>query len=531
MSENFQIGHPDADQLNAFMENALPAAERERTLAHLAACADCRMVVALAGGAEEETAGPAVVEEEPRGWWRVPVWQWGLPLAAVLGLVLVTVRRETPRVVGNAPVERAAGKAPVLPAGAVEGESKGEKRIPFGNDNKGNDNKGNENQKDDSKGQKRIDKGLAAQEDMPIEGQSVARLPQPAVKVPEVVGAAAAQGRAMKEMAASSAPMPAPPPPAAAAAAQPTMATRSAVVVGAGAGAGAGAAKAPVAVQAGSGQNTILTGAALAGTTDDVRPVAAVRLGPAPMAAAPKPAAVVAMHPLPSGLATVSVTTAAGAAGAVTTVALDSGSHLFVTRDGGVHWAAVEAKWTGKAVRVGLVGRVAGVPVLAQDAVAGEQFSNASVAALPQKAAGSSSITGVVTDATGAVIPGATVSVKENGGAVVRTATTDSQGRYSIAGVTPGSITLRGTAPGFVQQEVAVGVPGGTRFNQDLRLSVGSVSETVTVTNGDLQTLNAKVGDTDVARKMKKAEAAVFELVTEKGERWVSGDGVVWVKR
>ena len=48
MSELLQSGqHPDADQLSAFLEHALPAHEQEETLAHLAICPHCRSIVAL----------------------------------------------------------------------------------------------------------------------------------------------------------------------------------------------------------------------------------------------------------------------------------------------------------------------------------------------------------------------------------------------------------------------------------------------------------------------------------------------------
>ena len=39
--------HPDADTLTAFSEQLLPAAERQQVVTHLAACADCRDIVAL----------------------------------------------------------------------------------------------------------------------------------------------------------------------------------------------------------------------------------------------------------------------------------------------------------------------------------------------------------------------------------------------------------------------------------------------------------------------------------------------------
>jgi hypothetical protein len=51
--------HPDADQLNAFAEHALPLDEQQATLAHLATCAGCRAIVYLAQPpAPEPTAHP-----------------------------------------------------------------------------------------------------------------------------------------------------------------------------------------------------------------------------------------------------------------------------------------------------------------------------------------------------------------------------------------------------------------------------------------------------------------------------------------
>ena len=46
--EVLELTHPDADVLTAFAEQALVASEREGVLQHLALCADCRDVVALA---------------------------------------------------------------------------------------------------------------------------------------------------------------------------------------------------------------------------------------------------------------------------------------------------------------------------------------------------------------------------------------------------------------------------------------------------------------------------------------------------
>ncbi len=65
--------HPDADTLNAFVENALAGSERERVTQHLSLCAECRDVVALSLP-EEAVENLAVVPHgtregrAPRAW-------------------------------------------------------------------------------------------------------------------------------------------------------------------------------------------------------------------------------------------------------------------------------------------------------------------------------------------------------------------------------------------------------------------------------------------------------------------------------
>ena len=95
MSELLQAGqHPDADQLNAFVEHALPAHEQQQTLAHLAVCPACRQIVALSLPAADQSPIP---EPEPvRHRW-FPRWHpaWaGIPALAALILVVLFVRNE-----------------------------------------------------------------------------------------------------------------------------------------------------------------------------------------------------------------------------------------------------------------------------------------------------------------------------------------------------------------------------------------------------------------------------------------------------
>ncbi|MGA9673676.1 MAG: zf-HC2 domain-containing protein [Terracidiphilus sp.] len=93
--------HPDAESLNAFVEQALPERERGQILAHLATCGRCRQVIYLAQEAagEVETAGafssePAAVQKDGgriSSWfkgWRV-AWVPAAALAAVVGVAVV----------------------------------------------------------------------------------------------------------------------------------------------------------------------------------------------------------------------------------------------------------------------------------------------------------------------------------------------------------------------------------------------------------------------------------------------------------
>src|SRR5579863_4245971 len=58
-------------------------------------------------------------------------------------------------------------------------------------------------------------------------------------------------------------------------------------------------------------------------------------------------------------------------------------------------------------------------------------------------------ILGTVTDQTGAVLPGATVSVIDTQRGVARTLTTDAAGEYNAPNLIPGTYTIRVEAKGF----------------------------------------------------------------------------------
>jgi hypothetical protein len=91
--------HPDADQLSAFAEHALPPHEQQQMLAHLADCPDCRALVYLVQQADPiETPQPqAAAARRPwvSGW--LSGWGLAIPSIAVACLILLTLYlRKTP---------------------------------------------------------------------------------------------------------------------------------------------------------------------------------------------------------------------------------------------------------------------------------------------------------------------------------------------------------------------------------------------------------------------------------------------------
>src|SRR5579875_3330831 len=88
---------------------------------------------------------------------------------------------------------------------------------------------------------------------------------------------------------------------------------------------------------------------------------------------------------------------------------------------------------------------------------------------------GSSSIHGQVTDPTGAVIPGATVTVSTSSGKVAATATTSASGTYAVHGLAPGRYNVDVTMQSFAAyhaQDVIVGRGMSKTLNAALSIAV-----------------------------------------------------------
>ena len=92
-------------------------------------------------------------------------------------------------------------------------------------------------------------------------------------------------------------------------------------------------------------------------------------------------------------------------------------------------------------------------------------------------------LTGTVTDAQGAHIPGATVTIKDENTGLELSGVTDAEGTYTIRNITGGTYTLKASLTGFkefVQTGIPITAGGIVRING--RLEIGALSEAVTVT-------------------------------------------------
>jgi hypothetical protein len=107
-------------------------------------------------------------------------------------------------------------------------------------------------------------------------------------------------------------------------------------------------------------------------------------------------------------------------------------------------------------------------------------FFLTSVAALAQTTA---SITGTITDDTGAVVPQAAVTVTNIGTGQKRNVVTDSRGQYSALSLEVGQYEIRAESGGFTPiVRNGINLVVGQQAVVDIQLKIGAVQETLNVT-------------------------------------------------
>jgi hypothetical protein len=258
---------------------------------------------------------------------------------------------------------------------------------------------------------------------------------------------------------------------------------------------------------------------------------------------------------LPSGLPIVSI-----AANLHRRLALDPQHALFYSDDDGQHWKAVSTPWPGHAIAVATVpslvvprqgivsagtpSRFMGLPA-SKPSTSGFAPSSIQPAA-PRASApntSGSSLGGTVKDTSGAVIPGASVVLKDRRRSIAIAGETGADGRYLFADLAPGSYQIEATARGFEKRSLTEEVAALQNAIADLTLAVGQASETVSVAaassqievqpqaaagGGRAKGSIAAAAKAAAAPAAAKQSPAIFFVVTETGDRWTSADGLSW---
>ena len=119
------------------------------------------------------------------------------------------------------------------------------------------------------------------------------------------------------------------------------------------------------------------------------------------------------------------------------------------------------------------------------------------------------SIQGTITDASGAAVPNAHILLTGLDNGYSKEITTDAAGFYSVGPLNPGGYKLAVSAEGFEGLNVQTVVRIGTATPGTYRLSVGSSSETVEVTAGDIQVNTDQAGVSDVITREQIASLPV----------------------
>ena len=137
------------------------------------------------------------------------------------------------------------------------------------------------------------------------------------------------------------------------------------------------------------------------------------------------------------------------------------------------------------------------------------------------------SITGTVTDTTGAAVPNASVTLLNTDQGLTLKGTTDGRGSYTFAPVRIGKYSISVTAPGFektTQQNVTVNV--SQNLTVDIQLKLGAATETVEVTTAPplLQTADASVGQVVTEQIRQRSPAERPQLYVPRAARcWYAG--------
>ena len=534
MSELLQSGHhPDADQLNAFVEHALPPHEQEQTLAHLAICPDCRSIVSLSLPFVDEVSG---LRHEPvrKSWFPGGRFVWPVT-AALTGFVLFFIHFHNvaiQRGIGAAPTQLAVSPPPVLlPGPTTSAPTTPRAQPPLSS----------EQQSHDRRAKATVGASQTANQAQTasvIENQSIVALPLQARNLADLkrvqpkfpIETTTKPVQTSNSITAANSVINGPVLPQVPASNAKDFLQQN----GSGAGLGNLRDQSPTAAPAAPPAMTFRQGE-LASAAPGASTQTIDVTGAAPVATLSvmsnniviSQARILAQRPLPSGLPVLSVISAARQ-----TLAIDTHNALFYSDDNGMHWKAIPSQWQGKAVKVGMVS-AANLSERRATAEAGSIHGRSNVTAIGGpilSPLAKSTLTGTVTDATGAVIPNASILISNATTPNVRTVKTGHDGRYLVDDLVPGSYQVEAQAPGFNTQQVAVTLAPSQQGVANVALSVGQAAESVTV---DAAAIALETPSLDKKKTLEPPLTGIrtsplFEITTDTGDHWTSIDGQTW---
>jgi hypothetical protein len=515
MTERLQYDfHPDADQISAFVEQALPEHERMQMLDHLAVCAECRAIVALSLPAVEDEP-KSTPQPARKPWWSgwVLAWPAAGALAAAAFVFIYIYRAPTPP---NRPSQQQVAVAQPPQQPGAEEKSPGAAL------------RQNPDQPRPRVPKARNSDSLAGAANSPIAE------PKPPV---ETRGAMALTGRNVGTLAQSTVHP------------EPATGSSSGAALGQVAGGTLDRAASPGVI-------------AQLKTIPPSQPAGGPMPAAPPRAASPAPASTVMAqvsgaepiqtesatvssfeisadelkaapikHRLPSRLSVLST-----AAQGERMIAIDTHNAVFLSSDSGKHWKAIQSPWQGRAVKATL----AVLPVRSRaeffadkayspvaPALAGALSSNSLNNALPaaDRKLSAPAIEGTVTDPTGAVIAGASIVATDTATGTAHHGITDRAGHFALDDLPAGNYRVEAQATGFKKQELAATVGGAAPTTANLMLEIGAASQTVTVQAA----ASAEIATQTLPPAIQ--QMSVFEITTESGEHWTSPDGVTWTRR
>src|SRR5580698_7352401 len=143
----------------------------------------------------------------------------------------------------------------------------------------------------------------------------------------------------------------------------------------------------------------------------------------------------------------------------------------------------------------------------------------------------SGDLTGTVTDPSGAVVSGASVSLKSDATGQTRNATTNGSGAYRFSLLSPGSYTITASASGFSKAQTVATITVGQATIADLKMAVSNNTQTVEVTTtaplvqADNTDLSTNFNQTQIANQPNGGNDITYIAQTAPGVNMNTGMG------